>query len=64
MAQVAAVGVELLAGSEGDRVQPPLGVGQLDAVAGGERAATVLGSGGGHGRESRCAAGPVPQRRR
>ena len=42
----ALVGVELLAGDQGDRVHPALGVGELDPVAHGERAAAVGGAGG------------------
>ncbi len=43
----ALVGVELLARRQRDGVHPPLGVGQLDQVARAERAAPVVGAGGG-----------------
>ncbi len=46
VAQAAAVGEELPAGFEGDRVHPTLGVGQLDAFADGEGAAAAMRAGG------------------
>ena len=49
MGEVAAVGVELLAGGERDGVQPALGVGQLHPLALVEGAAPAGGTG-------RCAA--------